>query len=495
MGKEIEKTHFKAHDFAKYRQYLTENLQTLRELLLQPGFGQGSPSFGAELELYIINAQGSPKPINIELQQQMNDKQLTIELNRFNLEYNFTPVQQQNAPFSKMKQQMNDKLKRLSAIATKQQARILPIGILPSLQLSDLGEKAITNTPRYQLLAKVLKEMRGGNFHININGEESLNIHSPDVSPEGASTSFQFHYRVNPENFADAYNAAQITSPLALALSANSPFFLGKKLWQETRIALFKQATDCRIKDYSDNRQPARVLFGLGWVRKDIYEKFAESVSLFEPLMPIYSANRPLAKPQLGQAPSLNELRLHHGSIWHWNRPIYDPTDNGHLRIELRSLPAGPSPANMLASAALMSGFMQGLPPYLTAMLAALPFRYAEQNFYRAAKYGLKARLFWPHLLSGKLQERSVINIIKELLPIAQEGLCQLGVDESEIKQQMDIINGGIDSQMNGAQWQINMFDKLITNEDRETAFSQLVEHYYCQYQTGKPVHEWSEKI
>ena len=142
-----------------------------------------------------------------------------------------------------------------------------------------------------------------------------------------------------------------------------------------------------------------------------------------------------------------------------------------------------------------MSGFMQGLQPYLTTMLPALPFRYAEQNFYRAAKYGLKARLFWPHLLSGKLQERSVINILKELLPIAEEGLCQLGVDEPEIKQQMNIINGGIDTQMNGAQWQINMFDKLIANEDNETAFSQLVEHYYRQYQTGKPIHEWSEKI
>jgi hypothetical protein len=324
---------------------------------------------------------------------------------------------------------------------------------------------------------------------------ESLDIHFPDVSPEGASTSFQFHYRVNPENFADAYNAAQISSPLALALSANSPFFLGKNLWQETRIALFKQATDCRIKDYSDDRLPARVLFGLGWIRKDIYEKFAENVYLFEPLIPIYTEVNPFAELRADQAPPLNELRLHHGSVWNWNRPIYDPADNGHLRIELRSLPAGPTPSNMLASAALMSGLMQGLQPYLTTLLPGLPFRYAEQNFYRAAKYGLKARLFWPNLLSGKLQERTVIDILKELLPIAEEGLCQLGVDDTEIKQQIEIIKGGIETQMNGAQWQINMFDKLITNEDKKTALSQLVEHYYIQYQTEKPVHEWSEKI
>lgn len=495
MGKEIEKTHFEPQDFEQYHQCLTENLQAFRELLLQPGFGKGAPSFGAELELYIVNAQGAPEPINSDIHRQMNDKQLTLELNRFNLEYNFLPVAQQSAPFSKMKQDMTDALNRLSVVASKNQVRILPIGILPTLQISDLGVNAITDTPRYQTLAKALRDKRGCDFHIDINGVESLNIHCPDVSLEGANTSFQFHYRVNPENFADAYNAAQLTSPLALALSANSPFFLGRKLWQETRIVLFKQAIDCRLEDSLDKHLPARVLFGFGWVRKDIYEKFAESVCLFEPLLPICTDINPFVELRAGLPPSLNELRLHQGSIWHWNRPIYDPADNGHLRIELRSLPAGPTPKNMLASAALMSGLMHGLQTHLTTMLPGLPFRYAEQNFYRAAKYGLKACLFWPNLLSGKLEERPLSDILKELEPIAEEGLSQLGVSDNEIKQQMGIIKGGLETQINGAQWQINMFDKLIKTEDRKTSLSQLVEHYYRQYQTGKPVHEWSEKI
>ena len=107
----------------------------------------------------------------------------------------------------------------------------------------------------------------------------------------------------------------------------------------------------------------------------------------------------------------------------------------------------------------------------------------------------MKARLFWPSLLSGRLEERPVIDILKGLLPLAEEGLCQLGAGDTEIEQQMSIIKGGLETQMNGAQWQIHMFDKLIKTEDRKTALSQLVEHYYKQYQTGKPVHEWSEKI
>ncbi|MFT6926755.1 MAG: gamma-glutamyl:cysteine ligase YbdK (ATP-grasp superfamily) [Psychromonas sp.] len=495
MGKYIEQTEFTAQDFQRYRERLRENLKALKTLLAQPEFGRGSPSYGAELELYIIDKQGAAKPINIDLQSLVNDKQLTLELNRFNLEYNFTPVAQDKAPFTKIKEQMVDVLSGLSDYAKKMQARILPIGILPTLQAQDLGLKALTDIPRYHLLAKTLRRKRGSDFHLQISGEDALDLHWPDVSAEGAATSFQFHYRVNPEDFADAYNAAQLTMPLVLALSANSPFFLGRKLWQETRIPLFKQATDCRTQYALDNHFPARVYYGLGWIRKDIYELFAEGVSLFEPVMPVCYHDDPFDQLSSGQAPSLSELRLHLGSIWNWNRPIYDPHDNGHLRIELRSLPAGPTPKNMLASAALMSGLMRGLQGHLSNILPAIPFYYARKNFYRAAKYGLKACLFWPDLKTGDLQERPVIGILKDLLPCAQDGLYQLGIAETEITEQMDIINAGLESRMNGAQWQINVFDKLIQKEDRNTALTQLVELYYKQYQSGKAVHEWSEKI
>ncbi|WP_372882863.1 glutamate-cysteine ligase family protein [Psychromonas sp.] len=495
MGKYIEQTQFSAQDFTEFRNRLNENLKALQLLLSQPDFGRGVPSFGAELEVYIIDAQGAAKPINMELQQLINDEQLTLELNRFNLEYNFNPVGQEKAPFSRMCKQMTDVLFGLDEAAKTYQARILPIGILPTLKASDMGLKALTDIPRYHILANSLINKRGADFHIHIDGEDAVDFHWQDVTLEGAATSFQFHYRVDPENFADTYNAAQLTTPLVLALSANSPFFLGRKLWQETRIALFKQATDCRIQEALDNHLPARVFFGFGWIRKDIYEMFAEAVHLFEPLIPVCSNCDPFVQMRAGQPPSLSELRLHMGTIWNWNRPIYDPHDNGHLRIELRSLPAGPTSSNMLASAALMSGLMSGLHSRLSDILPGLPFRYAENNFYRAAKNGLQAHLFWPDFKSGRIRERSVISILKELLPLAEEGLGLLGVGDSEITAQMKIINGGLESQINGAQWQINMFDQLIKKEDRKTALTQLVENYHREYQTGKAVHEWSDKI
>ena len=44
-------------------------------------------SLGAELEMYIVDAQGMPLYANQEILADAGDPQLTLELNRYNLEY------------------------------------------------------------------------------------------------------------------------------------------------------------------------------------------------------------------------------------------------------------------------------------------------------------------------------------------------------------------------------------------------------------------------
>ncbi|MCP5076648.1 MAG: hypothetical protein GY951_01105, partial [Psychromonas sp.] len=479
MGQEINKSQFTQQDHDLFRLRLIDNLQSFKQLLADPNFGLGATSFGAELELYIIDQHGQPNPINKTLYQQLNDPQLSLELTNVNLEYNFSPIEQQASPFKQLSLQMQKALNKLDKVATINSARILPIGILPTLQLQHLGAETITDEARYQLLAKILHDKRGEDFHLHIKGQESLDLHWQDVSPEGANSSFQFHYRVTPQAFANAYNAAQLITPLLIAIGANSPLFLGKQLWHETRIALFKQATDYRVKQALAKHLPSRVMFGSGWVRESIYELFAEGVYLFEPILPLCTKNS-------DDSNSLDELRLHQGSIWTWNRPIYDPIDGGHLRIELRSLPAGPSIKNMVANAALASGLIKGLESKISTLLPAIPFYFAEQNFYQAAKHGLNAKLFWPSKQCGTLVEHSVVDIIRNLLPTAIEGLQLLGIDEREITEQLSVIKGGLDSQMNGATWQLNRFNQYLKNQNRESALMAMVEDYYKEYKTGK---------
>lgn len=500
MGQDIQQTRFSEADYRSFRQQLNLELDAFKTLLGQPGFGQGPASFGAELELYIIDEEARPYPINQRLLELANDPQLTLELNRFNLEYNFAP--QINAPnaFSNMTGQMHGALDLLGSLAKQENARVVPVGILPTLKAHDMGLAAITDVPRYHVLAKALRDKRGQDFHICIDDEEQLDMHWPDVSLEGANTSFQFHYRVNPGDFATSYNAAQLVTPLALSVAANSPLFLGQRLWHETRVALFKQSIDYRLDDALDKHLPARVLFGLGWVRQGIHELFTEGTCLFDPLLPITDGQDPFRQMHEQGTPDLSALRLHQGSVWTWNRPIYDPADNGHLRIEIRSLPAGPSAANMIANAALISGLMKGLKGEINSLIAGIPFRYAEQNFYRAAKHGLNASLFWPNLKAGRLEERPVTDILKTILPVAQRGLDELNINPQDSKRQLEIIKQTIEAKVagkhgNGAEWQLHAFNNLRKDLGSEEALSQLVEIYYRNTLTLKPVHEWSNKL
>ena len=86
-----------------------------------------------------------------------------------------------------------------------------------------------------------------------------------DVTFEGAATSLQIHLRTPPGRFANLFNAIQLATPVVLASACNSPTFLGHRLWDETRVALFKQAVDDRRAHDRSLGAEARVSFGLDW--------------------------------------------------------------------------------------------------------------------------------------------------------------------------------------------------------------------------------------
>jgi len=493
MGTAIDSTEFTDEDFRVFTQKLRDNLFALRKLLNNPDFGSGPPSFGAELEVYIIDKNANPLAINTKIFDQLNDPQLALELVQFNLEYNFKPAIG-DSPFSNIKAQIDAALEKLQQSAHQFGGRILPIGIIPTLKKEHLGPKVITDQPRYHALANGIRKLRGCDFEIDIDGQDPLSMTWADVTPEGANTSFQFHYRVPPKEFADSFNAAQLVSPLILALGANSPTFLGHRLWQETRIALFKQSIDYRITDLVSTRIPPRVNFGHGWLRKDAYDLFAEGVFLYPPLLPVINNEQPSHCVNNGDVPSLHELVLHQSSIWSWNRPVYDHNDGGHLRLELRALPAGPTSLDMVSNAALFIGLIEGIKPYINQLLPGIPFNYAKHNFYRAAQDGLSTIISWPGLAESELQERPIVEILEELLPLAADGLERIGIAKNEIQTYLDIARATLESQMNGATWQLKVFGDLIKKHSKEETLRVLTERYYEEQCSGKPVHEWSTR-
>ena len=252
------------------------------------------------------------------------------------MEFNAKPVSLPGAPFKGIEAELRSTLDVLQAHAEGIDSNIIPIGILPTLQECHFDESYMTDRPRYHILKQSLCGPDGKKSCININGRERLVLEGEGVTIEGANTSFQVHLRIPANRFSDYYNAAQLTAPMILALSANSPIISGHRLWQESRIALFKQSVDFRDYESVDWSQPSRVHFGYGWVRHGAWELFSQSVGLFKPLMPF------LYDKDATSPPGLKELCLHHGTIWPWNRAVYSSDDGGHVRVEFRFSSGGP---------------------------------------------------------------------------------------------------------------------------------------------------------
>lgn len=489
MAHDIRSANFSPEEFARFRECLLTQAATLRRLLARPGFGEGEATLGAELELCIIDQDGAALPVNRALLAQHLDPHLTVEIDRFNLEYNATPVPARGAPFAALQMEMHNALASINRTAQAFDGRVVPVGILPTLTQRDLSIDALTDLPRYHALNEGLQRLRHAPFEVRIDGEDPLTLNAPDITLEGANTSFQVHLRVPPGRFADWYNAAQLATPVVLALAANSPIFLGHQLWDETRVALFKQSLDYRDLDAQGWRPPARVGFGHGWLRQGAAELFDEAVSLFAPILPVCADQEPADTA----IPRLRELRTHQGTVWRWNRAIYDHSHGGHLRIEMRALPAGPTPLDMVANAAFLVGLTAGLARTINDLLPGLPFTIAEWNFYRAAQLGVDARLAWPSTVSPSPVERSVTQLVHELLPVAEAGLESLGVDDHEATRLLRVIRERALSGQTGARWMRAGLDRARRIHGMPGALADVVEGYVARATTGRPVHEWDE--
>ena len=144
---------------------------------------------------------------------------------------------------------------------------------------------------------------------------------------------------------------------------------------------------------------------GKDWIRESALEVFSRSVNEYDVIFPEYEQEDSVKLVANGKVPNLSALRLHHGSIWHWNRAIFDPASGGHLRVEMRGLPSGPTPADMTANAAFLVGCVLGMADRMPSICDLLSYRLAKFNCYRAAQSGLDANILWPdagHQLTGK---------------------------------------------------------------------------------------------
>src|SRR5271170_1730620 len=251
------------------------------------------------------------------------DPAYQTELGAYNIEFNVPPRALRDRTGVELEADVRASLSAAETKANAGGAHMVMVGILPTLMPEHLASGWMSASTRYAALNDSIFNARGENIQIDISGPEPLSLNSTSIAPESACTSMQLHLQVAPADFGANWNAAQVLAGPQLALAANSPFFFGHQLWSETRIELFAQSTDTRPEELKAQGVRPRVWFGERWITS-IFDLFEENVRFFPALLPVCEDEDPLETLERGGVPSLGELRLHNGTIYRWNRPIYD---------------------------------------------------------------------------------------------------------------------------------------------------------------------------
>ncbi|HXP20232.1 MAG TPA: glutamate-cysteine ligase family protein [Streptosporangiaceae bacterium] len=491
MGRDIEAIKFSGDDRRKYREKVQRSLEVFARMLRECLFDAGPSQVGLEIELNLVDSHGSPSMRNAEVLAAIADPAWATELGQFNLEINVPPRRLDGDALADLEREVRASLNAADAKAGGTGSRLVMIGILPTLAVQDVHEGTLSANARYRVMNEQIFAARGEDMRIAIDGAEQLLTHAGSITPEAACTSVQLHVQVSPDAFASYWNAAQAIAGAQVALAANSPFLFGSQLWHETRITLFEQATDTRPQELKEQGVRPRVWFGERWITS-VFDLFEENIRYFPALLPICDEEDPLATLDSGGCPTLPEMTLHNGTIYRWNRPVYDVTGGmPHLRVENRVLPAGPSVADVTANAAFYYGLVRALAEAERPIWTQMSFATAADNLHEAARHGLDAHLYWPGLGEAPAAEL----ILRRLLPLARAGLRRWGVNPVHANRLLGIIEQRCLTSQTGASWQIATVAAITerTGADRQEALRQMTNRYIEHMHTNEPVHTWPQ--
>jgi CBS domain-containing protein len=474
----------------RFMRALLTDLRALERMLAEGMFERGVARIGAEQEMFLVDRSFHAAPAALDVLKRLEDPHYTTELGLFNLELNADPQPFAGKGLAQMEAQLHELYAKVQRAASDLDVQPVLTGILPTLGKTDLAIGNMVPNPRYLTLNRVMTAARGEGYDIAIKGLDELVAKHDSLMFEACNASFQVHLQVaDPDRFGHAYDIAQLLLAPALALGTNSPTLFGKRLWSETRIALFEQSCDIRTPSLHGRDRAARVSFGKGWVKGSVLEIFKDNVTRFRPLVGAAHEEDALAVLDRGGVPELKALRLHNGTIYRWNRACYGISENGkpHLRIELRVLPSGPTIVDEVANAAFWLGLMSELSATLEDMPARMDFDHAQANFYAAAREGLSARFTW-------LDSEEVIAqpfILDKLLPLAEAGLARAGVDDGDSKKYLGIIEERVRTLRTGTRWVLRSLASMKARGSQGERQTALVAATIARQASGRPVVEW----
>jgi CBS domain-containing protein len=472
-------------DFVKA---LLNDVRALERMLDNDMFETGVRRIGVEQEMFLVDRELFPAPIATEVLDKLNLPDVGTELARFNLEASLEPQPFGGKCLSRLEEELNATVHMVRKAAREFDADVILTGILPTLSKNHLGIENISPNPRYHELNDVMRKMRGGDFNIILKGLDELQITHDNVLVEACSTSFQVHFQVAPHEFARLYNVAQAILAPVLASAVNSPVMFGKRLWKETRVAVFQHSIDTRHETARTRGLAPRVDLGEKWVDESVLELIREDIAKYRVLLVKGVEEDSFETLERGEIPKLGALCLHNGTVYRWNRFCYGVMDGKpSLRIESRALPSGPSILDEVANAAFFYGLMAGMVDEHHDIRDVMNFEDVRDNFYAVARHGLKAQIAWEQ---GKTYTAEAL-ILKELIPRAREGLLNANIDPNDVDRYLDLIDERVRHHRSGAKWILDSLSTMGNDGTPDLRFRTLTQSMLLRQKTGEPVHRW----
>jgi CBS domain-containing protein len=469
---------------------LLSDVQALERMIAEGRIETGMRRIGAEQELCLVDRSWRPASTAQRVLDALGGGPFTPELGTFNVEFNLEPEPFGGRCLSRLEERLNRRLDEVRKAAAELDCEVVLAGILPTIRKTDLDIGNMMPRPRFLALNAALRRLRGGEFELRVTGTDELIVKHDNVMMEACNTSCQVHFQVDPDEFPRLYNIAQVVIAPVLAAAVNSPFLFGRRLWRETRIALFQQAVDTRPTGDHVLDRSARVSFGDSWVERSILEIFREDIARFRVVLGIDIDEDPLAVLDGGGIPKLQALQLHNSTVYRWNRPCYGVLDGKpNLRIENRALPAGPSVVDEVANAALWFGLVSGVMEQHPDVRRVIAFDTAKSNFLAAARQGLDAQLEW---FGGKMLPARQL-LLRQLIPLAREGLRAAAVDADDVERYLGAVEQRVRTGRTGAEWQLQSFSRMGLDGSVKITerMGALVSATLHRQKAGTPIHDW----
>jgi len=488
MG-EFNVTSYRDEDQLRYfTKALLRDLQALEQMTKDGVLETDRQRIGAEQEMFLVDRGMRPVNLGARLLETLDDPHFTPELAQFNLECNLDPLDFKGDCLRQLEAQNNELVDKARAAAREAGGDIVLTGILPTLEIEDMTLDNMTANPRYFALNDALAKLRGGAFRLRIKGIDDLRLTHDTIMLEACNTSYQVHLQIPADEFPMHYNIAQLIAAPVMSCAVNSPLLFAKRLWRETRLALFQQSVDTRRTEVHHREMQPRVSFGASWVKESVIELYREDIARFRTLIGAEEYEDPFAALEAGKAPRLDALRMHTGTVYRWNRACYGISDGKpHLRIENRLLPAGPSVLDEIANSAFWLGLMKGVANEIGDPRELMDFDDCKNNLLAAARLGLDAQLTW---VDGRTYPTHDL-ILAVLIPIARRGLESADIDGKDIDRYINVIQERVVAERTGARWQLVSAAKMRKTATVKETLTALVHSTIQNQVTGAPLHEW----